>query len=191
MSFLFAKELTHGITPSQVGTLLVYGSAMNDFDDGTGVTSSTIASTVAEDANYLQWDLGTIAQRYIYAKGASNAGNGILVVKVSSDGTTWTDVLRTNSTTATSAIKKLSFRYVRYTCKGNVANDTVTLYELNVFDPTNYNDMSSSTGDTIIEYEVSYRSKVAVIADADDKVNYYVYDLSKVKPTVSEGVLTI
>lgn len=181
----YSKEKSHTVTPTVVGAQLVYSSKMNDYDDSTYLLDDA-AGIWSEDSNYVQWDLGSSATRYIYALASSDASTTRAIVKVSPDGTNWTYVVDV-ANGVQAKIMKATFRYVRFTyANSESVTHYVSLRELNVFDVADTTKTVSGSGSTVIESSFSPEVKHMVIVEADSLVNYYVYDISNVKITVED-----
>jgi hypothetical protein len=63
---------------------------------------------------------------------------------------------------------------------------TLTLHSLEVFDPDDYTYRLEKTYNIDI-----YDDPIWIIIDGSNPVYYYVYDISDVKETVSEGLLEV
>jgi len=113
-------DLLQAITPTQVGTRITDDPVLHDGDDDTSKSYTNLGT---EDTNYLQWDLGIVKTIWITAYGRGDgAGYGTFIVKVSTDGTVWTDVVRTDSAAWAWGILYGDYRYVRLT--GSTENVT-------------------------------------------------------------------
>lgn len=179
------------LTPTVVGTVLADNPALHDMSLDSGKTYSIPANT-SEDANYVQWDLGTAATRYIVAKAYSETTNLYAIVKVSADGTTWTDVVRAVYGTAAKTPAKLNFRYVRMTASNsNTSAYNVTFYEIEVYDPAAYLEAKTGTGYVAIEHVSTNENQKCVIFDGGDLLNYYAARIKMWQISFARGVVEV
>jgi hypothetical protein len=173
---------------TQTATITDYVSISNptadrDWNDGTRAERSTPAGTTEDIRLY---DYGVNKERYIYFNvyGPAVADNYIALA-ISEDGVTWIDIYR--STGGGAGLVRRTFRYIKWYCINNTAYARTTgINTLEVFDTDDYTLRLEKTYNLDI-----YDDLVWIIIDGSNPVYYYVYDISDVKETVSEGLLEV
>jgi hypothetical protein len=173
---------------TQTATITDYVTVTNptydrDFNDNTYASYTVPASTVRDIRRY---DYGSVATRFIFCKLGATSGV-YSQLYASSDGSTWTLVAQTSSTSAI-FLSKLSFRYLKWTGYNSTsAPYDVYIYTLEVFDLNDYTAMSD-TGELAI---VGYGDIGWLILDGTGSCAYYVYDISDAKVTDTQYTLVV
>jgi len=189
VSLTTTENLIKGVTPTSVQGI-TYNSAMNDGNESTYATYSIPAPFGSVNA---VWDLGSAKHIYVKAKvaGDSYVSN---FIEVSLNGTDWFSIVGVEQTSAT-YIKGCGYaRYVRWSGYNSYSNAVnAYVYDITVLniDTTTYTlQKLSDTGRKLIELTVQNTGyPTSVIALSDAAWTYYVYYLSEVKVTLTEGEL--
>lgn len=160
-------------------------TADRDWNDSTGAYV-TVAGNAAE-STVRTYDFGTVATRYVVAVIGSDDGYGISRVYYSADGTTWT-LIGARGGSAVTVVTKGTFRYIKWTSNVTyTVTRNIYLYSLEVFDPTDYTKLTSGSGNTYVEHEITtHDAPHSIILDADSPIAYYQYRISSVKVSIAE-----
>ena len=98
-----------------------------------------------------RYDFGDVSNRIIFVRGLSGVGN-YWRLQISSDGSNWIDLIGLGISVS-NYVTSASFRYIRFY---NGSNSTsLQIYELHVFDRSNYTNRFNVTSSTPITHMLS------------------------------------